>query len=223
MMTMNTSVRLTMFAIVGSQILTASTFSFQTIPSDGILSGSPGSTLDYGYIIENPDPNLYLMTTNFTAGTFDHATVSSLFDFPVLAPGQTLTVPFDPMSQAGLFEIQLDLNAPNGVVDSGAFVISADFYNGDPSSGGGTFVNSADDQIQGYTVIVTPEPSYTAATAIVLLALFALARARVLAAGTQDATPEYPSPRLPKFPSAAHPGLETSPSAACDRSRASAA
>jgi hypothetical protein len=162
--------KLTLLAVLASRMLTASSFSFQTTPLDGVLYGAPGSTLDYGYIIKNPDPNLYLMTTNFTSGTFDHATVFDLFDFPILGPGQ--------MADGDLFQIQLDLSAPVGFTNSGAFVISADFYNGDPLNGG-TFVNSADDQIQGYTVIVSPEPSYTAGAAIVLLALCAVARVRV--------------------------------------------
>src|SRR5438045_3239212 len=104
--------RLTLLAVLASHILTASTFSFQITPSlNGVLYGAPGSTLDYGYIIENPDPNLYLMTTNFTSGTFDYADVSSLFDFPIVGPGQ--------MVNGDLFEIQLHSSAPPGFINSG--------------------------------------------------------------------------------------------------------
>ncbi len=147
-------------------------FVFETLPPGGFHSGAPGELIGYGYVLENPDPTRYLLTTNFTAGSFANASVSSLFDFPVLAPGQTISLPFDPNTLAGLFTILLDAGAPIGFVNSGSFVVTGEFYDGDPFNGG-TLSEAADDQVAGYEVTVTsavPEPSFAALTGLIVAA-----------------------------------------------------
>lgn len=143
--------------------LLAGSFVFTLIPADGVLSGPPGSTLGYGYTLTNPDPVLWLMTTNLSAGSFAFATATSLFDFPILAPGQTVTVPYSQALGTGLYEITIDPGAPDGFINTGAFVLSADFYDGDPLLDSG-FNSPADDQVANYRVTSTastsvPEPN----------------------------------------------------------------
>lgn len=172
--------RLLALALLCMTSACGASFVFETLPAGGFLPGTPGASLLYGYVLENPDPTRYLLTTNFTAGSFANASVSSLFDFPVLAPGQTISL-FDPNTLAGLFAILLDAGAPVGFVNSGSFVVSGEFYDGDPLNGG-AFSAAADDQIAGYEVTVTaavPEPSFAALTGLIL-ATGLLVRSRLL-------------------------------------------
>ena len=132
----------------------SSAFTFVTDPADGLLSGATGTTVGYGYTIVNPDPTLWLVTTNFSAGTFAYATGTSLFDFPMVAPGQTVFLPYDPLSGAGLYEIFIDGSSPPGYVNLGAFVVSGEFDRLDPDLGL-VFAASADDQIAQYQITAT--------------------------------------------------------------------
>ena len=66
-------------------------------------------------------------------------------------------------------------------MNSGSFVVSGEFYDGDPLNGG-TFSEAAADQIAGYEVTVTaavPEPSFAALTGLIL-ATGLLVRSRLL-------------------------------------------
>ena len=135
---------------------TASTIIFQTNPPDGLLSGAAGATVGYGYRIVNLDPTLWLVTTGLSAGTLAYAAGTSLFDFPVVGPGETAFLPYDPSASTGLYEIAIDAASPLGYVNSGAFVLSADFYTLDPSLGGVLFA-AAEDQIAEYQITAAPD------------------------------------------------------------------
>jgi hypothetical protein len=108
----------------------------------------------------------------FTGGTAD----ASIFDFPILSPGQALNVPYQG-NVAGLYQFTWDATALVGLTNGGSFILSADFYNGDPL-GGGVFVQSAQDQNTPYSVAAVPEP---ASLTLVLIGLssFALVKRRV--------------------------------------------
>ena len=138
--------------------LKASAIIFQTAPSDGILFGPPGATVGFGYLITNLDPDLWLVTTGLSAGTLSFASGTSLFDFPVIAPGDTVFMPYDSSLGAGLYEIQIDNASPTGFVNSGAFVLSADYYTWDPSFEG-VFASHADDQIAEYQITASEDTS----------------------------------------------------------------
>jgi hypothetical protein len=140
---------------------------FQLLPPDGAISGEPGSTIGWGYRIANPT-TLWLEVFGLNADPFVHATADAgLFDFPILAPFTTYTVPYSPAALAGLFQITWDLTAPVGFTNTGVFTISANFYDGDPFAGG-TLLGVAPDQIAAYTATVTapvPEPGTLMLTA----------------------------------------------------------
>jgi hypothetical protein len=138
------------------------TYTFELIPENGVIEGLPGSTIGWGYQIENKDDTKWLSPSSLAAGTFINATPGAIFDFPVLAPGATLSVPFDGIY--GLYEISWDLTAPVGFVNSGSFIVSADWYDGDPASEG-NFLQPASDQTVNYSATVAgsqvpvPEPA----------------------------------------------------------------
>lgn len=146
-------------------------WSFGLLPADGAISGAPGSTVGWGYTIVNPDPTNWLSLTGSSADVFLNATPdASVFDFPVLMPDSTLSVPYNGIS--GFFLLTWDATAATGFVNSGTFVVSAEWYDGDPFANG-QFVESAPDQSALYSATVTgggpvpvPEPASLALLAI---------------------------------------------------------
>jgi hypothetical protein len=144
-----------------------------TVPAGENVSGPAGLTLTgWGYSIHNESNSLWLVTTGLSSGTFLNATPKLLFDFPDIAPGATVTVPYDPVTPAGLFEILWDTNAPAGSVNSGTFDLSAQWWNGDPLNGG-TLVSTAPGSSQPYSAVLTttPEPATFSLAGLVLMAL----------------------------------------------------
>jgi protein-disulfide isomerase len=117
----------------------------------------------WGYSLNNTDPSSWFVTTNLNSDSFSNGTPTSLFDFPILAPGDTVTEPFDSVNSTGLFELLWDLSAPVGFANSGNFVLSGQWWDGDPLNGGNFFADAPDLSL-AYTATVTgsvsaPEPS----------------------------------------------------------------
>jgi hypothetical protein len=114
----------------------------------------------WGYTITNADPTDWLMLTGLNSDGFLHGTALNIFDFPIVAPGSAVSQSYTGIS--GLFELTWDTAAPAGFTNSGTFVVSAEWYDGDPL-GGGAFLGWADELTAPYsatvTTIVIPEPS----------------------------------------------------------------
>jgi len=170
-------------AIIGTgSLCRADSFTFDLIPGSGNVTGPAGSTVGWGYSITNDSVADWLLTTNLNSDSFADGTATSLFDFPEVAPGATVTEAFDPINGIGLYELAWDPSAPTGFVNSGNFVLSAQWYDGDPFNGG-SFIADAPDTNAAYSATVSssgpapvPEPSsiFLFATAI---ALFGVIRA----------------------------------------------
>ena len=139
----------------------ADPFTFSTLPTDGNISGTAGSTIGWGYRITNLSTN-WLVATNLSAGLFLNGTPNALFDFPILAPGAVVSVVFDALAGSGLYGLTWNATAPVGFTNSGTFVLSAEFWNGDPFAGG-NFLSTAPDQSAAYSASVsggsTPVPA----------------------------------------------------------------
>jgi hypothetical protein len=144
-----------------------------TVPDAVTVSSAAGVETGWGYSLHNESSSLWLVTTDLSAGTFQHATPNVLFGFPDLGPGATVTLPYDPLMQSGLYQIAWDSNAPVGFVNAGQFTLTAQWWNGDPLAGG-SFVKAAPNAIQPYSATVTPEPS-TAGLSLAFLAVFGAA------------------------------------------------
>jgi len=144
----------------------ADVYTFDLLPASGQISGAPGSTTGWGYSITNHSSSLWLATSALTSDPFSHATPSLLFDFPQLAPGATVALPFNAAGGAGLMSVTLDSNTPTGFSNVGNFILSAGWWNGDPL-GGGSFLSDAPDATRAYIVTAmgsapVPEPSTVA-------------------------------------------------------------
>jgi hypothetical protein len=135
------------------------------LPASGAIAGEPGSTIGWGYSITNPSETDWLMLTALNADPFLNVSATeALTALPILAPGATQTVSYNPVTLDGLFQISWDALAPAGFTNVGRFVFSAEFWQGDPFEGG-AFVSLADDQAAAYSATVSatstpvPEPA----------------------------------------------------------------
>ena len=138
--------------------MAADLYTFNVQPAGGNIQGNAGTTIGWGYSIQNQSSSLWLSTTGLNADTFQNGTPNLIFDFPDVAPGATVSVPFDASTAAGLFELTWNSTALLGFTNVGTFNLSADWYSGDPLSGG-TLVAAALTESQPYSATVTPEPA----------------------------------------------------------------
>jgi PEP-CTERM motif len=105
----------------------------------------------------------WLEIFSLNADPFQHATPdSSIFDFPILAPGATVTATYNEATFAGLFQLTWDVTAPSGFTNIGTFVLLGQFYDGDPFAGG-TPLDTTFQQLASYSATVgtapVPEPT----------------------------------------------------------------
>lgn len=138
------------------------------IPISDDVSGPAGSTIGWGYTITN-NTALWIQTEAVSSDAFLNGTPNLIFDFPAVAPGSFVTLDFSLTARlfcaappCGLYSLTWDTTAPVGFVNSGAFIVSSDFYSGDPNNGG-TDLGPAPDASATYSATVTgsgtPEPS----------------------------------------------------------------
>ncbi len=150
-----------LLAFLGSRAAFGDSFQFTVIPSNGTIAGAPGSTVGWGYSITNQSSADWLVTTNLAADSFLHGTPNLLFDFPNIAPGQTVTEAFDANTLVGLYKLKWDANAPPGFANDGLFILSAQWWDGDPTNGG-NYIADSPDATAPYSAVVAsntiPEP-----------------------------------------------------------------
>ena len=144
--------------------LRADSFTFGTLPPSGDIQGLPGETIGWGYSITNESLTNWLVLTALSADSFINGNPNSIFDFPILAPDTTVSLAFNANNGFGLYELVWDSLAPAGFVNSGSFIASAEWWDGDPFDDG-NFIDFAEDQSAPYSATVTtaaapiPEPS----------------------------------------------------------------
>ena len=152
---------------------------FSAVPAD--ISGAPGSTIGWGYSITNNTTD-WVETTDLQQGLFQNGTFSALFDFPVIAPGASVTESFvftnGAGTDTGLAEFAWDANAPAGFVNNGFFVLSYELFSGDPildqntiDLGPGTDISTPYSVTVSSTAIPEPGSLYLALSGIGIVLL----------------------------------------------------
>jgi hypothetical protein len=146
--------------------LAAESIVLTTLPMNGNVTGIAGSTVGWGYsITNNSDTDWFVPTALNPDSSFSNGTPTLLFDFPDLAPDTAASEIFDPVNDIGLYEFVWEASAPEGFINSGNFVLSGEWWDGDPLNGG-NFIADAIDTSTAYSASVgsiatgsTPEPS----------------------------------------------------------------
>lgn len=101
------------------------TWSMQLLPGPELTS-APGTTAGWGYTISNHDDTYWLAPASLNHDLFEYGSPSSLFDYPLLAPGASLTVSYG--GGDGLFEFTWDAAAPWGFSNVGVFEVEAEWW-----------------------------------------------------------------------------------------------
>jgi hypothetical protein len=146
----------------------AEVYTFSLLPESGSIGGGPGQTVGWGYSIENQSTTHWLVTSGLAPNSFQFGTPELLFDFPILEPGSSVSTPYDPSASTGLLALTWDASAPSGSVESGSFLLNAEWWNGDPLAGG-QFAFAASPASQSYQATVAPEPGTAALLGLALL------------------------------------------------------
>jgi hypothetical protein len=152
--------------------MAADIYTFTVPPAENVSGPAGLSITGWGYTIHNESSSLWLVTTGLSTGTFLYATPALLFDFPDIAPGATVDVPYDPVTPAGLYQVVWNTDAPPGFVNSGTFALSAQWWSGNPLSGG-TLVAIAPGESQPYSAsfAAIPEPGTIGLAGLALFAI----------------------------------------------------
>lgn len=149
----------------------AGVIDFSVFPSDGEISGAPGSTVGWGYSITNNSSN-YVVTTAINADLFQYGVPLSIFDFPVINPGSTVTKAFS-VDISGLFQFLVSNDSPIDFINSGLFILSSEFYTNDPLENG-SFISSANDVVAFYSIKTVENTSSVPEPASLILLLAGL-------------------------------------------------
>ena len=133
---------LTMVILSLSASVLADDIALTLLPLSGDIAGPAGSTIGWGYTLTN-NTALWIQTESVSSDAFLNGTPNLVFDFPAVAPGTFVTLDFSlvvtglcTFPPCGLYSLTWDTTAPVGFVNSGTFIVSSDFYDGDPNNGG---------------------------------------------------------------------------------------
>jgi hypothetical protein len=158
----------------------ADSVTFTVTPPD--VSGPAGSTVGWGYSITNNSATDYLDVNNIDSDLYaatDGIPDASVFNFPDLAPGQTVTQAYDPVDGLGLFQFTWNAGVAVGTTESGLFGLYGAFCDpSDPFCVDDGDVQGSDLAFASYSATVvpaagvpTPEPGTLLLCALGLIAL----------------------------------------------------
>lgn len=135
----------------------ADSFTFSVIPAGGAISGSPGQTIGWDYSITNHSTSWLETISLNPAGFQPNWNPVAIFDFPVVAPGATVTVDFNPgtspSAATGLFELRLPTTVTPGTFTCSCqvFGLNADWFLTNP-------LTDANPVETGHALQTTPTP-----------------------------------------------------------------
>ena len=140
------------------------------------ISGSAGSTIGWGYGFVNNSPTDWLFVTDISSDSdFLHGTSTTTpFDYPVLMPNSSVMENYSGIS--GLADLAWDSDAPIGFVNSGNFIATAYFYDGDPFVGGNLIGPAGTHEASYNATVTSPVPEVSTITSFGLLLTLGLGR-----------------------------------------------
>jgi hypothetical protein len=147
---------------------------FALIPTAGRLTAAPGDTVGWGYTLANNSRDQWLVPTVLNSDPFLYGQPMSLFDFPVLSPGASVSLSFDPVQMTGFYRVTVAPNAPFSFIEQGTFTVAFEWWSGDPARAGALLDQAPDASTPWRVEIISdvPEPSYLLILCLALPALY---------------------------------------------------
>ena len=112
----------------------ADSLTFTLLPPD--VSGPADTTVGWGFIITNTSTTDYLDISGIDSDLFsatDGTPDASIFLFPNLAPGQSVTQVYDPVDELGLFQFTWNTGLAVGTTETGNFYLMGAFCSPPPA------------------------------------------------------------------------------------------
>jgi len=156
------------------------------IPSGGSVTGPAGSTVGWGYTLTNTTAE-WIQPISLSSDPFQHGVPNPVFDFPAVAPNNSVTLDFSLTATAscgfppcGLYELTWDSTAPLGFTNTGIFTVASDFFSAEPGTPGAADLGPAPDATAAYsaTASLSPEPGTFALIGVTLACLGVVRRRR---------------------------------------------
>ena len=129
--------RLTAWAIAFTAVTAAAPL-LTLNPSNGVVSGTPGSTVGWGFTLSNDSGFLIPSLVVFCEGAFNAGcspTFGTFTDFAAQyqfnVVGPTVTETFDNATRQGIGSFTVNSNAPIGVADAGTIYLVYDTFSCD--------------------------------------------------------------------------------------------
>lgn len=138
----------------------------------------PGATAGFGYELVNDDALQYFSPTSLSIQVAGGGFITELFDYPTLAPEETLTRPYNSGTQTGLLKLTFPLGTAPG--DYLLEVLLFGDLLSSPTAPGGTAVELEDSVLVTVSDpgIVIPEPSTALLAGVALVAGLVVRRRR---------------------------------------------
>lgn len=136
-------------------------------PSNGVVSGTPGSTVGWGFTLTNNTDYLVVTGSTFTPTSLygNYQDYIGTDNFIVVGPSPestSVSQSFDSTALTGVGGFTIDSTAPVGFSPSGALTIYYDLFSQDPNSPNfdpSSQIGSDDTLSQTVRVNITPEPA----------------------------------------------------------------
>jgi hypothetical protein len=175
--------RIVLSAVAGCLSLATAVHGSVTLtlnPATGVISGSAGSTIGWGFALSNPADFAVISSSNFCLGTTGVSslciapTIGTYTDFiagnftiaGLVPESPVVTEAFDSATSSGLGSFSISATAVDGATDTGQIVATYDLYSVDPNASNfnpiadlisaGNFLTAPAE----VTVTSMPEPSY---------------------------------------------------------------
>jgi hypothetical protein len=106
----------------------ADSLTFTVTPTD--VSGPAGTTVGWGFTITNTSTTMYLDISAIDSTLFlaaDGTADASIFNFPNVAPVDTVTQSYDPADNLGLFQFTWNTGVAVGTTETGTFTLYGAF------------------------------------------------------------------------------------------------
>lgn len=191
--------RVVLFGVVAA--MTAAADPMLTLLPGPDITGTPGTTIGWGYEIAN-DSSSWLETTSLSAPGFPFGIPEAIFDYPVVAPDSSVTVDFSAGVTAqcstppcGIYEVVLPATIPATATIGGSFDVTTELFGTNPLTdpnavdlGAGPTIGSDFSATEIPSTSAVPEPgTYLGLIAMGLLCM----------CGIKAAMPKRNPPALP--------------------------